>query len=69
MEFRYNETLLYKGLQKEIEIEFNKVYLEKLRFMKRITKKDEINKLNRLTYEIEEIKKIIYKLESKLFYY
>jgi hypothetical protein len=69
MEFRYNETLLYKGLQKEIEIEFNKVYLKKLRFMKRITKKDEINKLNRLTYEIEEIKKIIYKLESKLFYY
>ena len=37
--------------------------------MKRITKKDEINKLNRLTYEIEEIKKIIYKLESELFYY
>jgi len=69
MEFRYNETLLYKGLQKEIEIEFNKVYLKKLRFMKRITKKDEINKLNRLTYEIEEIKKIIYKLESELFYY
>lgn len=69
MEFRYNETLLYKGLQKEIEIELNKVYLKKLRFMKRITKKDEINKLNRLTYEIEEIKKIIYKLENELFYY
>jgi hypothetical protein len=69
MEFRYNETLLYKGLQKEIKIELNKVYLKKLRFMKRITKKDEINKINRLTYEIEEIKKIIYKLESELFYY
>lgn len=69
MEFKYNETLLYKGLQKEIEIELNKVYLKKLRFMKRITKKDEINKINRLKYEIEEIKKIIYKLESKLFYY
>lgn len=69
MEFRYNETLLYKGLQKEIEIELNKVYLKKLRFMKRITKKDEINKINRLKDEIEEIKKIIYKLESELFYY
>lgn len=69
MEFKYNETLLYKGLQKEIEIELNKVYLKKLRFMKRITKKDEINKINRLKYEIEEIKKIIYKLESELFYY
>lgn len=69
MEFKYNETLLYKGLQKEIEIELNKVYLKKLRFMKRITKKDEINKINRLKDEIEEIKKIIYKLESELFYY
>ena len=69
MEFKYNGTLLYKMFQIELEIELNKVYLKKLRFMKRITKKDEINKLNRLTYEIEEIKKIIYKLESKLFYY
>ena len=37
--------------------------------MKRTTNKDEINKINRLKDEIEEIKKIIYKLESKLFYY
>ena len=37
--------------------------------MKRITKKDEIHKINRLKDEIEEIKKIIYKLESELFYY
>ena len=69
MKFKYNETLLYKIFQIELEIELNKVYLKKLRLMKRITKKNEIHKLNRLTYEIEEIKKIIYKLESKLFYY
>lgn len=69
MEFRYNETLLYKMFQIELEIELNKVYLRKLRLMKRITNKDEINKINRLKDEIEEIKKIIYKLESKLFYY
>lgn len=69
MEFKYNGTLLYKMFQIELEIELNKVYLRKLRLMKRITNKDEINKINRLKDEIEEIKKIIYKLESKLFYY
>lgn len=69
MKFKYNETLLYKIFQIELEIELNKVYLKKLRLMKRITKKDEIHKINRLKYEIEEIKEIIYKLESELFYY
>lgn len=69
MKFKYNETLLYKIFQIELEIELNKVYFKKLRLMKRITKKDEIHKINRLKDEIEEIKKIIYKLESGLFYY
>lgn len=69
MKFKYNETLLYKIFQIELEIELNKVYLKKIRLMKRITKKDEIHKINRLKDEIEEIKKIIYKLESELFYY
>ena len=69
MKFKYNETLLYKIFQIELEIELNKVYLKKLRLMKRITKKDEIHKINRLKDEIEEIKEIIYKLESELFYY
>lgn len=68
MEFNYDETLFYKRIQIEMEISLNKVYLKNLRFMKRITRKTETNILNKLKYEIDEVKKNILKLEDKLFY-